>query len=418
MNARTSHLTARRVPVVLGVAMFAGIALQPPATAAAAGDPADGCEQGKAKSSGKYAQCIAGVNAKAIKDSLSPADAEKLTKCSDKIGGSFTKAEEKAAGACRTDGDTVTIRGALDDCVNGVVTSLGGLPGPGGDEAKCQSAKVKESGKYAACRFKALAKGIKDGVSPDFTKCNDKLSSKWTKIEEKPCSTTGDGATVKAAIDACYDIVAGNLHPTIEYQQNFESLVQTSGTALSDDGWLVYATVFGPDWSYWYGYGAYPAPNGGPAFSGIDIGQGGPEQGSQQLVVYNDYNNGNHGDGSNAHIEANVYRERTIVAGDVGRTLIFEVDAKRGNINDPSGSSTAVTFIKTLDPGSGYAMTNFVTYNTTGLPATWSGFSIELDIGATLVGQVLQFGFSTTASNYEPSANFYDNIVASTVPTP
>lgn len=418
MNARTSHLTARGVRFVVGAAMFAGIASQPPATAAAAGDPADGCEQGKAKSSGKYAQCIAGVNAKAIKDSATTADAEKLTKCSDKIGGAFTKAEEKAEGACRTDGDTATIKGVLDDCINGVVTSLGGLPGPGGDAAKCQSGKVKESGKYAACRFKALAKGIKDGVAPDFTKCNDKLSNKWTKLEEKTCSTTGDGATVKAAIDACYDVVAGNLHPTIEYQQNFESLVQASSTALSDDGWLVYGTVFGPDWSRWYGYGAFPAPNGGPAFSGIDIGQGGPEQGSQQMVVYSDYNNGNHGDGSNAHIESNVYHERTIVAGDVGRTLTFAADAKRGNINDPAGSSTALAFIKTLDPGNSWAMTHFITHDTTSLPATWTGLSIELDIDATLVGQILQYGFSTTASNYEPSANFYDNVVVSTVPTP
>ena len=190
------------------------------------------------------------------------------------------------------------------------------------------------------------------------------------------------------------------------YSQDFEGLDQQSPTALGDDGWLIFGNVFGPDWSYWYGYGVFPAPNGGPGFSGIDAGQGGPDQGAQQLVIYNDYNNGNHGDGSNAIIEANVFQEQMVSAADVGSTWVFEFDAKRGNID----GATANAFIKTLDPNNGYAQTNFITADMTNIPDAWGSFALSIDIDASLDGQILQIGFVTWASNYAPSGVFYDNI--------
>ncbi len=73
------------------------------------------------------------------------------------------------------------------------------------------------------------------------------------------------------------------------YSQNFETL--SGSSALSGDGWKVYGNVFNADNSYAYGYGSFPAPNGGPGFSGVDSGQGGAAQGSKQLAVYSDYNN-------------------------------------------------------------------------------------------------------------------------------
>ena len=191
------------------------------------------------------------------------------------------------------------------------------------------------------------------------------------------------------------------------YSQDFEGLDQQDPGALAGDGWLIFANVFGPDWSYWYGYGVFPAPNGGPGFSGIDLNQGGPAQGVQQLVVYNDYNNGNHGDGSNAIIEANVFQEQTIGAADVGNTMRFEFDAKRGNIEPPS---MAAAFIKTLDPNNGYATTNFITVPMTDIPDSWGRFSIDIEIDASLAGQLLQFGFVNWASRYEGSGIFYDNL--------
>jgi exo-beta-1,3-glucanase (GH17 family) len=176
--------------------------------------------------------------------------------------------------------------------------------------------------------------------------------------------------------------------------------------SLSDGGWLVGANVFDTDGTtFLYDYFAFPAPNGGAGFSAVAVGEGGAEQGAQQLSIYNDYNNADHGLGR--IIEAIVFRERTIVAGDVGTTLSFTFDAKAGNIE---GASTALAFIKTLDPGAGFATTNFITEDTTNLPATWGTFTLSLPVDASLVGQTLQYGFQSRASNFEGSGVFYDNL--------
>lgn len=199
------------------------------------------------------------------------------------------------------------------------------------------------------------------------------------------------------------------------YSQDFEGLLDTTldqpeQVALANDGWLVYVNVFGPDWSWWYGYGPFTAPNGGfggPAFCAVVVGEGGPEQGAQQLSVYSDYNNLNHQDGSNAIIESNVFHEQMIGAADVGNTWRFEFDARRGNIE---GSSMAAAFIKTLDPGAGYALTNFLQAEMTTIPDSWGSYDLSIYIDPSLEGQVLQFGFVNWASNSEGSGIFYDNV--------
>ena len=190
------------------------------------------------------------------------------------------------------------------------------------------------------------------------------------------------------------------------YNQNFEGLVITSPTALSGDGWVVYGNVFTPGDVYLYGYGPFPAPNGGNAFSDIDTGQGGAAQGSQQLSIYSDYNNGDHGNGN--WVESNVYREQTITAGDVNGYWIFQFDAKLGNLVPPS---TAFAFIKTLNPAAGYATTNFKPMDTTNLPTTWRTYEIGILITPDLVGQLLQIGFANKATGYLSSGVFYDNVV-------
>jgi hypothetical protein len=193
------------------------------------------------------------------------------------------------------------------------------------------------------------------------------------------------------------------------YSQDFEGLDQAYADALADDGWLVYGNVFGPypEWWWWYGYGPYPAPNGGPypAFCAIDVGQGGPEQGEQQLVVFSDYNNGSHG--APAWIESNVFQELTIGAADVGTTWRFEFDAKRGNIELDSMASA---FIKTLDPAAGWVTTNFLQEPMTDIPDTWGTYNIDIYIDPSLEGQVLQFGFVNWATWWRGSGIFYDNI--------
>ena len=195
------------------------------------------------------------------------------------------------------------------------------------------------------------------------------------------------------------------------YSQDFEGLDQANPSALAADGWLVFGNVFSPGGGYLYGYGPDPAPNGGPAFSAIAAGEGGPAQGAQQLVAYNDYNNGDHANGN--LIEANLFQEQVVGAADVGSMWTFQFDAKAGDLEAPT---TALAFIKTLDPNAGFALTNFITYDTTALPVTWGTYSISLEIDATLVGQIFQIGFSSTTTNYTPSGVLYDNINFAPIP--
>lgn len=189
------------------------------------------------------------------------------------------------------------------------------------------------------------------------------------------------------------------------YSQDFETLDVNDPNALADDGWVIYGNVFNSSGVYLYGYGTFPAPNHNLAFSQIVTGEGGTEQGTQQLSVFSDYENADHGVGN--LIESNVFHEMTVAAEDVNTLWTFSFDVKKGDI---SGDSTAIAFIKTLDPGAGYAMTNFLIRDTYLLPTTWGSNSISIYIDSTLVGQILQFGFSSTSTNYEPTGMFYDNI--------
>lgn len=236
------------------------------------------------------------------------------------------------------------------------------------------------------------------------------------------CATApvADGTSCDGGAGACRSGTCKSLNE-VEYQQDFESLDRTNSAALAADGWVVYGNVFDAATdAYLYGYGPFEAPTDGAAFCAISAGQGGPNQGDQQLSVYNDYNNGDHANGR--LIESNVYRERTIVAADVGRTISFGFDAKRGNINDPADplcpcTSKANAFLKTLNPIAGFVTTNLARQNTTALPEDWTRYEISLPIDAALVDQVLQFGFVTTATLYQPSGNFYDNLRVSSAPT-
>lgn len=202
----------------------------------------------------------------------------------------------------------------------------------------------------------------------------------------------------------------------VNYSQNFEGMVQADPDVLGNDGWLVFGNVFDSEGGYLYGYGPFPAPNacvagGGPAFSCVAAGEGGSAQGTQQLVVFSDYNNGDHGIGN--IIESNVFQEQTIAAGDVGKTMRFSFDAKKGDIG---GLSTASAFIKTVDDFS--ALTNFIAFDTTSISTLWGTYNLSIVIDASLIGQKLQFGFLNTASGYESSGIVYDNVNFGVVPIP
>ncbi len=198
------------------------------------------------------------------------------------------------------------------------------------------------------------------------------------------------------------------------YSQDFEGLNQADGAALGDDGWLVGANVFDPSGTtFLYNYFAFPAPNGGGAFSAIVSGMGGSGQGNQHLSVYNDYNNADHNVGN--RIEANVFQEQIIGAGDEGSTWTFSFDAKQGNI---SGASTSLAFIKVLDPNAGFTLTDFVTIDMTSIGNAWGTFDMSVFLDPGQAGQILQFGFLNVASNFEDSGMVYDNVNFRPVPVP
>jgi hypothetical protein len=205
-------------------------------------------------------------------------------------------------------------------------------------------------------------------------------------------------ASLAAALICLIPVAGSALTP---YGQDFESYSLPSPGGLLGDSWVVYGNVFGYDWAWWYGYGSFPAPNDGAAFCAIVPGEG---LGNQCLAVYSDYNNGNQADGI---IEANVYHEQTVMAGDVGQTWTFSFQAKHGNL---AGSSTAFAFIKTLNPAAGWATTNNIRTETTAIPAIWAPYQVQIGITPDLVGQIMQFGFVSYCRLYEPSGIFYDDV--------
>ena len=222
--------------------------------------------------------------------------------------------------------------------------------------------------------------------------------------------TDGDAACDKTK---SFDVECGGASIVCEYEQGFEALDPGDGNALSGDGWLYFGNVFDGTGAFKFDFGPFPAPTTTEQISAIATDQGGPDQGTNQLVVFSNYDccdppNQGHFNGTDL-VETIVFQEiNPILVTDIGRTFTFEFDAKRGNIG---GATTAQAFIRTLDPSAGFATTNNVVLDTTNLPANWATYSITLDLSdSALVGQILQFGFSTVASNFEGAGNFYDNI--------
>lgn len=216
---------------------------------------------------------------------------------------------------------------------------------------------------------------------------------------------------------ACVASAAADLTP---YSQNFEGLNAGDTGALAADGWLVFGNVFDASNNYLYGYGSFGAPNDGAAFCQIASGEGGAAQGTQYLNVFSDYNNGDHANGN--WIEANVFQEQRVGAGDLGKTFTFTFDYKAaaGGFG-PGGDTTTFAFIKVLNPNNGWSLEAFPTIETTAASTTdWvNGAVIPVTIDSGWQDHVLQFGFLSRATHYEPSGVLYDNVnFAEAVPEP
>lgn len=206
---------------------------------------------------------------------------------------------------------------------------------------------------------------------------------------------------IVAALLICMVPVAGLAQAP--YVQDFEALPPVDGS-LAGDGWLVYGNIFDPTGTiYLWGHGPWPAANNIGNWQDIVTGQGGPLQGLQQLVFYSDYANGDYPLGN--VIESLLFQEQPIAVGATG-VWEFMFDAKHGGL---AGASTAGAFIKTIDPNAGWATSSFTLLDMTPIPPTWGTYMIPFDVTG-FGGQIIQFGFLSRASNYEPCDMYYDNI--------
>lgn len=196
------------------------------------------------------------------------------------------------------------------------------------------------------------------------------------------------------------------------YSEDFEALDPTNPDVLGQAGWVVFGNVFNENDVFQYGYGTEPAPNGTGGFSDLATGQGGPEQGANQLNTFNDYLNGDHNINPTWTIEANIFREQFITAADLGTTWTFNFQMKSSTEFAPMPPSTTGVFLKVLDFNAfTFAELGSDTFDTTLVPDTWGGGTVELFIDPSWEGQLLQFGFVNTASGFSPTGIFYDNLV-------
>jgi hypothetical protein len=190
----------------------------------------------------------------------------------------------------------------------------------------------------------------------------------------------------------------------VSYSEDFEGLNAADPAALGGSGWLGFGVVY-TDYpgcsAFAYNYGApFPAPNGGPAFSSIVAGGTG-----QALNVYSDYNNADHNNG--LCIEASVFQESVVTVVDVGDyEFTFDVEAPAPP-NDTLGPDVSTFgFIKLLDPNNNFNADIFLTVDT----STPGPKSIPFTLDATADGKILQWGFASTASNFEATGRWYDNL--------
>jgi len=194
-------------------------------SADAAPAPGTKCRSAKQLAMATEAKCLASIYRKSMIFGIPPAAAD-VQKCTAKLIGSFTKAEERAAGACPTTGDGSTIEAATRACIDDAVADLGGPTGSNMVTDSCQSKKILKAGLYAQCRATTYGKAILKGVAASYTKCVDKLTKAFSDLDAKSsCATTNDLPTIKGAIDGCLDQMADALAVDASFRLSTISVV-------------------------------------------------------------------------------------------------------------------------------------------------------------------------------------------------
>ncbi|MGD9264673.1 MAG: hypothetical protein PVJ71_02720, partial [Lysobacterales bacterium] len=191
-------------------------------------------------------------------------------------------------------------------------------------------------------------------------------------------------------------MMSSSAFAAIDFSDDFESYDPANPTTLGDGGWLVFVNIFDdyPGCSQiLYGYGPFPAPNGGGGFSSVVDAASGAT--GQALNAYSNYDDDQHAQGN--CLETNVFQEiNPFDAADAG-TYEFSFDTQVPGALE--GSASVFAFVKLLDPNAGFADvfggTAVVDTETAGSQ------SIEVTLTADHAGMILQWGFTSKASNYE-----------------
>ena len=77
------------------------------------------------------------------------------------------------------------------------------------EAVKCESGQLKAVASYASCRLKADAIALTKNISPDFTKCSEKITSKFPALEDaNACNSEGDVAQIISLSDNYEQTVA------------------------------------------------------------------------------------------------------------------------------------------------------------------------------------------------------------------
>ena len=102
------------------------------------------------------------------------------------------------------------------------------------------------------------------------------------------------------------------------------------------------------------------------------------------------------------------------VADDAEREALLK-EAADGSLRaearvDAKNAQISVESLAWVKPTGRETLIDFEIVDMTTVPTTWGRFMVSLAIDESLEGQILQFGFLNTASDFEGSGVFYDNV--------
>jgi len=212
------------------------------------------------------------------------------------------------------------------------------------------------------------------------------------------------------------------------YSQNFDLIAtgndsdpELGSTLYAADPWAVFGNAFDSNENFLFGYGPFFAPNNpegeGSGFSAVATGEP-TTSGDNYLNVFNDYNNALHGDGSGSIVNALIFQQRNVLPSNVGETWTFQFDFRSApapfGIADNAGSgnvATAGAFVTVLESSTNtfFQIDRFV-FDTTDATLEFQTGTIEIEIIEAHVGELLQFGFESSANNFAPTGVFYDSV--------